>query len=171
MKKYLLAIYCILAIGAATSGHAQGVKGTVNPSFNRVQIGGNNGDIPFSFKGNIYTQSGFNYNPTSKVLSIDSVPLSNYNVSLTLDTATTDTAVLTQLGAQYIVKPTAALTSTNLLLPSSPSDNSTVSVKFTKTIATLSVLSPSLSVVYTLTSVVPGVEYKFVYDSRTTSYY
>lgn len=171
MKKYLLAIYCILAIGAATSGHAQGVNGTVNASGNRVQLSGNNGDIPFSFKNNIYTQSGFNYNPTSKTLSIDSVPFSNFNVSLTLDTATKDTAVITQLGAQYIVKPTLELTSTNLLLPAGVDDNSVVLLKFTKTIASLQILSPSLTSVYTLTSVVPGLVYKLTYDSRYNAWF
>ena len=96
LKVILLALAIGTTAAIPTQAKAQGANGTINVAHTGNTVTGNTGDIQFQFGQFPSTQSGFNYNPVTKTLLVDSLPLTTVAYQLTVDTtsATGDTIIL-----------------------------------------------------------------------------
>ena len=160
MKKITKFLAAIL-IFAAVTANAGNPVGTLNLTRQGQTVTGNNGDVQFAFGGVLATQSGFNYNPTTFTLSVDSVPVLNGVNVVTVDTTVTDT-VRVLAGYLNIINATGVRTVV-VVLPYLPV-NKTVGVRFTGNTAAVTVIVRRISdyaALYGATQYLNPNEWKF----------
>lgn len=157
-----------------------GITGTININYNPQGNPGNTGDVQMSFNGAKASVSGFNFNPFSSTLLIDSLPAtpvaSYFNADTT--TAASDTTLL-KLNYSNVGRTTVGASMLNyvIVLPYTPvpitpypQNNFFIDVQFTGKIQSLKVITTNgktYTALYTITTIQPGQLLRFWSSSGT----